>query len=103
MRMVIRMGTYDMVIDKEKGIEIQIKLLDCDFKEYAVGDKIALPDGCYLGYGGYFVVKDGRILFVDNHLYDKYGGELDIEKIVDSVNPVALAVEKEKKKWNLKR
>ena len=97
------MGTYDMVIDKEKGIEIQIKLLDCGLNEYTTGDEIELPDGCYVGYEGYFVVKDRRIIFIDNHLYDKYGNEIDTEEIIENVNPVAVALAIEKEKKNLKR
>ena len=80
------MGCYDFV-GKEY---IQIKLLNCEFIHYNVGDKIDLEDGLYIAYEGYFVVNDGKILITDNKIYDKWGGELTTSELIDKYNPLGI-------------
>ena len=85
------MGTYDFV-GKE---DIQIKLLECDFHKYGIGDEINLSDGVYFGYEGWFVVKDNKVLVSGTDVYDKWGERIYIHDFIDSNNPVVKAVKEE--------
>ena len=85
------MGLYDTV----GKFGLQIKCIEHDepiMEHYNVGDEIPLWDGLFLCYGGWFVVKDSKVLATGEDTYDKYGGEVDISEIVDRTNPVSIAV-----------
>lgn len=88
------MGMYDTIVDKSKGIAIQIKFLDCTLDTYELNDKIDLFDGLYMGYGGYFYVKNNRILVIDNTMINKWGETIDTDKLVDNNNPTLKAIDK---------
>lgn len=76
------MGMYD-----EVGKEgIQIKLLECALHQYSVGDEIGLEDGLYIGYEGYFVVQESRVLATGDKIFSKWGGKLEAEDILESHN-----------------
>ncbi|MFX0200520.1 MAG: hypothetical protein ACFFCW_30750 [Candidatus Hodarchaeota archaeon] len=78
------MGCYDFV-GKEN---IQIKLLDCEFIHYNIGDKIALDDGLYLSYEGWFVVDKGNVLITGDKVFSKWGNEIEISDIIEKLNPL---------------
>lgn len=99
------MGLYDtVIIDKNykeiiHGVEedfvlgVQIKSTDCEMKDYEMGDEINLPDGVHVGYEGWFVVDNRRIIFVGQMIYDKYGCELIKEELMNARNPIARVVD----------
>jgi len=83
------MGVYDMIIDKEKGINIQIKSIICEMKCYNLGDDIKLPNGCHLGYEGYFIVEDGKIIYIGTEMWDKWGDNFDwVAQKLSENNPI---------------
>lgn len=80
------MGVYDEVGDRG----IQIKCIDGPMlNQYGIGDDIPLPDGLFIGFEGWFVVKDGKVLCEGSDIYNKWGGELSPDKIISGDNPIA--------------
>ncbi len=64
------MGVYNCF--GKKGI--QLKVGNCALKDYQIGDKVDIPDGVYIGYGGVVVIKDGIFIADFDNLTDKWGG-----------------------------
>ncbi len=88
------MGLYDTVVSRHGNISIQVKSTECTMQVYKIGDVIPLPNGVHVGYEGVFVVDRGLLLTVYDQLYDKWGGVLFPKEILDSRNPVKLAIDK---------
>lgn len=83
------MGMYDTV--GEQGI--QIKCTEQDGSHYTLHSKIRLNDGLYIGYEGYFIVKNQTIIFTgDEPFFTKWGHEIDKHELLDLYNPVSIAV-----------
>jgi hypothetical protein len=78
------MGMYDTV-GKE---QIQIKLLENTMEHYKEGSDIDLWDGLYIGYEGWFVVKDKKVIISGKDIYTKWGDEKSTTEILDRDNPV---------------
>lgn len=71
------MGVFDTY-----GIT-QLKVGDCNFNQYNIGDKVEIPDGVYISYDGAVVVNDGVFICFFERLFDKWGNPLSIENILD--------------------
>jgi len=86
------MGTYDTY--GEEGI--QLKTGPCDMLHYDIGDKVDISDGVHLAYDGIVVVKNGILIETFNitSLYTKWGHKLDIEEIINPINPIKQACDK---------
>jgi len=79
------MGVMDFIGDER----IQIKSTpNPEMKCYMDGDNIDLPDGLHISYEGWFVVRDKKIVQIGKEVYDKWGGELNLERIIDPNNPI---------------
>ena len=78
------MGMFDMV-----GMDnIQIKSTPVpEMKHYDVNDKIPIDDGLWIGFEGWFVVDEGRVMKVGSNIYDKWGNRLDASTIIRGGNP----------------
>ena len=71
---------------------VQLKVRECDGMQcYRVGDKADLPDGLYAGYGGIVVIVKGKFVAEFPHLFDKWGGQLDVD--FEAHNPIVAVVE----------
>lgn len=89
------MGVYDTV-GKE---EIQIKCTpEPGMDRYNIGNEIPLRDGLYMGYEGWFVVRKKRVLNCGEDIYTKWGDKINLEKILDSYNKIAIMCENRNKK-----
>ena len=78
------MGVYDFVGD------IQVKCTpDQSFKEYKLGDLIELHSGIYIGYEGWFRVRDSKITDIGENIFDKWGNLLLLKDILDNYNPIS--------------
>lgn len=75
------MGYYDCYE------EIQIKV-NPSGKTYKLGDKVEIDDGVYLGYEGVIVILGGQFIAKVDVLYDKWGGVIEPNSIIDRYNPV---------------
>lgn len=73
---------------------IQIKVGEPLMKHYKIGDDCDLPDGVYLGYEGIVVIKKETVLatFDNNQLFDKWGGVIVIQDLLEDDNPVYIAL-----------
>jgi len=80
------MGLYDCYGN------CQLKIGPCELDVYDIGDKVSIPDGIYIDYGGLVVIKDGVFVAEFEDLTDKYGSSLDIKEIVEGQNPIAQVV-----------
>ena len=80
------MGAYD----EYKGI--QLKVGPCEMIEFEPGDRVDLADGAYVGYGGVVIVKRGVFVSMVEKLYDKWGGEISLDALLDPSNPVHQAL-----------
>ncbi len=65
------MGTYNTYGN------VQIKVGLIDMKKYKIDDKVDIPDGIYVGYGGAIVIKDGIFVMEVRILIDKWGKSID--------------------------
>jgi len=98
------MGNYDTVGARD----LQIKCVyhpTPTMEHFNIGDKIPLADGVYICYEGWFVVQDGIVFAEGEKVFDKYGGEVETEALVDRENPVAFEVKtwENKQKINQRR
>lgn len=95
------MGVYDTY--GEQGIQLKCGCDPMDPKDYKVGDETALCDGVYIGYEGVVVIDDGKVSRIFTSLTDKWGGEINPEKIIEDKNPVAQALTNMENKRLIKR
>ena len=71
--------------------------------KYEVGDKVLIPDGIYITLDGIIVIKNGILVAANEKIYDKWGNEIDQERIIDLIkqnNPVQIAMDEFKKTHN---
>ena len=81
------MGLYDEVCG------IQVKCLpDPRLKNYDIGDFIQLEDGIYLGYEGWFSVRNSQVIDNGYDIYDKWDDAISLREILDKNNPVSEAI-----------
>jgi len=85
------MGLFDYF--GEEGI--QLKAGECQMFDYHVGEDVPLADGVYVAYEGLVVVKSGKLLmtFPEGFLYNKWGGELYEQGILDADNPIVQTIQ----------
>jgi len=76
------MGVYDIVC----GIQVKCTP-DQTLKEYKLGDLIDLKNGIYIGYEGWFNVRNRKVVDSGKDVYDKWGNLLSIEEILIN-NPI---------------
>jgi len=86
------MGVYD----EYEGI--QIKAGDCEMKSYKVGGETNLPDGVYIGYEGIVVIVDGVFVKSFLYLFDKWGGVIEPDTVINPYNPITQVIKKIAKK-----
>lgn len=72
------MGIYNTY--GEKGI--QLKVGELSMKHYNLGDKVEIPDGIYVGYGGVVVIKDQTFIAEFPFVKDKWGGVITPREIL---------------------
>jgi len=88
------MGLYDTYGDE------QLKVGDVCCRHFAIGDKVDLEDGIYVGYHNAIVILH-KVFIAEvplSMVYDKWGGSLQYkieESIIDS-NPIKLYLDREK-------
>ena len=80
------MGVFDTVC----GVQVKCTP-DLIFKEYDIGDFIQLEDGIYLGYEGWFMVRNSKVTDNGLNVYDKWGNLLSLEKLMAN-NPISEAI-----------
>ncbi len=84
------MGAYDEVCD------IAVKCIppECNFRTYTIGDPIDLESGLYIGYEGWFVVnKKNRVLACGKNIFNKWGGTISLDRILDPYSPILKVIE----------
>lgn len=85
------MGIYDTV--GKEGLQIKcIGHLELTMKHYNVRDSISLNDGLYICYGGWFVVRNQKVLCTGKRIFSKYGDEIDGDNIISELNPVSVRI-----------
>ena len=80
------MGVYDIVC----GVQVKCTP-DQILKEYDIGDFIQLEDGIYIGYEGWFFVRNSEVIDNGLNIYDKWGNLLSLEKLMSN-NPISEAM-----------
>ena len=79
------MGFYDMVGNQN----IQVKCTrNPSMNHYNAGDEIELSDGLFIGYEGWFIVKDGKVLAEGRDIFDKWGIGISLKEILRNRNPL---------------
>ena len=87
------MGVYDFVGN------IQIKCTpEPSFKNYKLDDNIELLDGIYIGYEGWFRVRNSKIVDIGKHVYDKWGNLLLLENVLNTNSPIMEALKGKEEK-----
>jgi hypothetical protein len=74
----------------------QIKVGDLSLKEFVLGDKTDIPDGIYITLDGIVIIKNGTFIGVNEKIFDKWGGEIDQERVINLIkpnNPVQIAMD----------
>jgi len=90
------MGLYDIVC----GVQVKCTP-NQSLKEYILDDLIELEDGIYIGYEGWFRVRNNVIIDKGKNIYDKWGNLLSLEKIMIN-NPVEKMIKSEGKIGKMK-
>jgi hypothetical protein len=73
----------------------QIKIGDPSLKDFVIGDKTDIPDGIYITLDGIIIIKNGTFIGENEKIFDKWGNEIDQEKIIDLIksnNPIKIAI-----------
>lgn len=70
------MGVYDIVC----GVQVKCTP-DQILKEYDIGDFIQLEDGIYIGYEGWFSVRNSKVTDNGLNAYDKWGNLLSLKEL----------------------
>ncbi len=73
------MGIYNTYGDNG----LQLKVGDPCLYHFDLGDKVDIPDGVYIEYGGVVVIKDGIFIAEYPELTDKWGGVVTCDEILD--------------------
>lgn len=81
------MGVYDIV----GGIQIKCTK-NPKMKTYGLGSEIDLPDGCYIGYEGFFLIRSKKVIFIGLDIFDKWGNLINKAEILDKNNEIAKQV-----------
>lgn len=80
-------GTYDTYGD----IQMKIGMIDGEMRGFEIGDKVDLPPGIYVGYGGFIVIDEKQTFAaVYPDITDKWGNIIDPDDILDTNNPVSM-------------
>lgn len=93
-----KMGIWDIV----EGIETKCTP-EPSLKEYHYGDLIPLDDGLYFGTGGWFVIKEGKVLITGETLWDKWGNKHYPMDLVSEWNPILKAIEELEKENKIQK
>ena len=80
------MGVYDIVC----GVQVKCTPEQM-LKDYEIGDFIQLEDGVYIGYEGWFSVRNSKVIENGLNVYDKWGNLLSLEKLMAN-NPILEAI-----------
>jgi hypothetical protein len=90
------MGIYDTY----GNLEMQMKVGDVCMNRFSVGDKVHISDGVYLCYEGVLVIKDGIFIAEFEYLLDKRGWRIPVKDLLDSRNPLNIALLEREKALN---
>jgi len=55
---------------------VQVKIGTCEMNCYEIGDDVPLPDGVYVGYEGFFVVHNNKLLCLHSQITTKWGEKI---------------------------
>ncbi len=81
------MGVYNTYGDL---FNVQLKVASkLTMKHFSIGDKVDIPDGIYIDYGGAITVKDGILIAEVEEVFNKWGGPLDTYGMLDHDNPLS--------------
>lgn len=80
------MGVYDIYAG------VQLKCGPCELGDYEIGERVPIPDGIYLGVGGFVVVHDEKLLAVYDHMVTSWSDEVPARALADHYSPVRRAV-----------
>ena len=81
------MGVYDTFCNGKLLVQIKMTNDGISMPNYEVGDEVNVPDDCIIiGYEGAVVVVDGKVVLVTENLFDKWGGLLCCDEIIDDRN-----------------
>lgn len=70
------MGVYNTYGD------VQLKVSDnLDLTEFEVGDPVDIPDGLYVGYGGFVLIQEGKLASVFESVTSSWGGKVYADDI----------------------
>lgn len=82
------MGIYNIY----NGIQLKVGIVDMIY--YKVGDKVAIPDGIYVGYEGIAIIDGGKLRRTYDYLIDKWGNEIKCKDVIAPNNPISKAIKK---------
>lgn len=74
------------------SLEVQLKIMEGESDLKEIGDEVNEPDGIYVGYEGCVVIQGGKFIAEFSCLYDKWGGEINAQKLLDDENPLSQAI-----------
>jgi len=63
---------------------LQLKVGDCCLKQFNLDDKVDIPDGVYIEYGGVIVIHKRKFIAEFKHITDKWGGIIKTDEILDN-------------------
>lgn len=85
------MGMYDIL--GRRGVQLKVCNDGMSMPHYAVGDRVPLTDGIYVGYEGAVVIKNHIFIAEFGHLTDKWGGIMLCKDVINRNNPLKQVVE----------
>lgn len=79
------------------GVQLKIAT-ELTLENYKIGQAVDIPDGIYVGHGGYIVVKDGILIMKRAHITTSWGHKVKAKILLDKYNPLLKAIKKFQKK-----
>jgi hypothetical protein len=75
---------------------VQLKVGPCELVNYEIGDNVSISDGLYIGYGGFVLIKNGKLLATEETVITSWGDKHTATSIIEKLelNPLIGVVRK---------
>lgn len=84
------MGVYD---EYGKDPCVQLKVGPCAMMRYRAGGSVEIPDGLYVGWGGFVLVEGGVLRGTYAEVVTSHGELIAADEIMSGHNPISAAAD----------